>query len=160
MAIHEQFGTVVPVPSQTQQRMKDIEGRLGKAAIDGSLTEPELNGYFEEYRTLQSKAKAYKYRAGSDSAESPFRDRTGERRALTQGKAVMPGPAESPSRLSETQWKSLFDSAVSRQAGFTVKSGFSDGSGIGLKSPTGEGSPGSLLPPELIPTAFERRSRA
>lgn len=65
MNVGEQFGTLVPhggkQPSQAANRMKQIEHRLGKGAIDGTLTEEELDRLHDEYRQLQTRTKAMKY---------------------------------------------------------------------------------------------------
>lgn len=98
----------------------------------------------------RTRKKALGYSSGADSADSPFRQ-PARQKGVSQEKWAPP----SPNTLSMKQWSDLFQSAVQRQSGFTVKAGVFDG--VGMKSPTGEGTPGSLLPPELIPQAFEER---
>ncbi|MDH6248010.1 phage major capsid protein [Mycobacterium sp. OTB74] len=87
----------------------------------------------------------------------------------------------SPMHLSEGQWESLFHAARSRLPGYsthvggpdvgtksfgpswelTTKATGSGGGGTGTprapSNPIGEGPPGSLLPPTLLPYAFELR---
>jgi hypothetical protein len=73
MSIQEQFGRVVPgggkQPPTAANRMKQIEAELGKASINGTLSQSELDRYFDEYHKLETKTKALKYASNADSAE-------------------------------------------------------------------------------------------
>lgn len=69
----------------------------------------------------------------------------------------------SPLQATEEQWKSLFAASRSHVPGYSVNVG-TKGSGsdweIGLKTPiagVGEGAPGSILAPRMLPNAFPYR---
>lgn len=165
--------------SATGRRMRQIEKDFGDLAMrrckdmsQAQLTK-ECNRLVDEYHQLESRLKALPYASGADSVEH-FRANGGAA-AKTIGDfdpasqanpkvALKKWRAPSAHDMSTPQMKSLFEAGRSgmrfkTHVGVETKDAGSWLGNVETKDWTtpvalGEGAPGSLLPPELIPQAW------
>lgn len=159
-------------PAAIDARTKDLRATVDHAYRDllaGGITEKMFNqivdraeGEAEQLRTARrTRSKALRYASGADSAEFTSAHGTTRTKGYSHEKWRPPSPLD----LSTAQWKSLFDAAVSKSR-FAVNVGepglgskmMDGGNGnIHAKAASAEGTPGSLLPPILLPAAFTER---
>jgi HK97 family phage major capsid protein len=157
----------MPAMKNVQNRSNELAHEVRTKMADhqaGRITNAEFSAFMDrveaedaEIQTqMKTHRRALEYRGVSDDPYS-----AGSAHLAARGETVKWAPP-SPLHAGEEQWKGLFASARNRMSSYSTHVGAAtkgDASGweIGLKSPTGEGSPGSLLPPILLPQAFQLR---
>jgi HK97 family phage major capsid protein len=168
-----------PRMSSIDAQMKAIEAEIGAAIFSGAKGKAEekalqnkLDHLAKRRNELAQKKAALPYSGAADrydgAAQSWQRDRQPFDPSLQANPKVCMRKGRMPSALdmSPTQLKSLFEASRSGLRGFSthvgaeLKDAGSWGTNnVGLKDWTtpvsiAEGTPGSLLPPELIPNAW------
>lgn len=144
--------------STALRRVEEIHDELKARSKNGTATKAWVRDREAELDTLEAEIKridgAAKFAAAADMYPSHATKAVG-------GKWAPP----SPLTATEDQFKSLFAATRSKVPGYSVTLGDTGGGvgsdwAIGLKSPipgVGEGQPGSLLSPQMLPNAFPLR---
>lgn len=140
------------------RRIEEIHGELSRKGVRRdraylAKVEAELD---ELESTVKAFDKATALSGAADMYPAPV---------ATKGLSGPKWAPPSPLQATEEQWKSLFAASRSHVPGYSVSVG-TKGAGvgsdweIGLKTPiagVGEGAPGSLLAPRMLPNAFPYR---
>ncbi len=124
-------------------------------------TRAELAALEREMDEIENNCKAFDQAAALSGAADFYPSGPTKTKGISGPQWAPPSPLQA----TEAQWKSLFAASRSRVPGYSVNVG-AKGAGlgtdweIGLKTPlagVGEGSPGSLLAPQMLPNAFPYR---
>jgi HK97 family phage major capsid protein len=160
-----------------EAKLKELESEFGAKVMRGECTEEQANEYERRWEQLnaqaKSKARANQFSGGpSDDGgnpdpnvrqqqPAPYQDYKFKGMLNEHGKNPF---APSPLHASQEQWASLFEACEAQMPSFAVNLKAFGGqnprdtfaSGARMKAPNFslEGTPGSLLPPQLIPAAF------
>lgn len=162
---------VLALRQQASELQHEVSAKL-KAVDDGTITVAEFTAYMEKAKRqdqeITDNLKAYQSARGlgagiaSGSHESgtlPGQFPTpggpgGSSGGVLKQKRWQPN---SPLHANQDQWKSLFAAARAGLGGYRVTldtKSAGDEMGLVTKAAVGEGAPGGLLPPVLLPQAF------
>jgi HK97 family phage major capsid protein len=143
-----------------------VDTRL-KACERGEITGKALGQYVDKAETeaneIKATIKSLQQARKWSTAGAPEAGTTGQPSGTGNtgsGIKVKKFNAPDPLQATEQQWFELFNAAQRRMGGYTARIGETTTKSLGsgdlkMKAPFGEGAVGSLLPPVLLPDAYQ-----